>query len=89
MTEIAISWASHLQTKPRFEAATSYVYVVLSSRNPLRKHLNTLSSAIVEANKLNPPDPAESLEWVREGAEAARVLADELARAVKRMEESA
>jgi hypothetical protein len=54
-----------------------------SKRNPLRGHLNALSVAIVEANKLDIDDDA--LEWIRKGEAAARTLAEELARIATRI----
>jgi hypothetical protein len=54
-------------------------------RNPLRQHFVLVGTAIVEANRLNPRDPAQSLQDVRDGAEAARILAIELDRAAERM----
>lgn len=45
-------------------------------RNPLRQHLDSVSIAIVEANKLEPSVP----KWIRQGAQSARALADELSR---------
>lgn len=49
-------------------------------RNPLRKYLESVSLAIVEANKLDPPP--ETLELVRQGAASARALADEFTRII-------
>ena len=51
-----------------------------SKRNPLRGHLNALSVAIVEANKLDHYIDDDALEWIRKGEAAARTLAEELAR---------
>ncbi|OSI22849.1 hypothetical protein [Bradyrhizobium canariense] len=47
-------------------------------RNPLRGHLTSVSIAIVEANKLE--HTPGMLDWIREGAASARVLADEFDR---------
>ena len=56
-----------------------------SKRNPLRGHLDALSVAIVEANKLDHYIDDDALEWIRKGEAAARTLADELARIAMRM----
>jgi hypothetical protein len=56
-----------------------------NKRNPLRGHLDALSVAIVEANKLDHYIDDDALEWIRKGEAAARTLADELARIATRM----
>jgi hypothetical protein len=56
------------------------------AKNPLRKHVATLSIAIVEANRLDEFIDREALKYIREGAEAARILADELGRLADRLE---
>jgi hypothetical protein len=56
-----------------------------SKRNPLRGHLNALSVAIVEANKLDHYIDDDALEWIRKGEAAARTLAEELARIATRI----
>ncbi|MGX4772004.1 hypothetical protein ACWAUC_19715 [Bradyrhizobium guangdongense] len=53
-------------------------------RNP-RDHLTNLSIAVVEANKLDHKD-RDWLCVLREGAQSARVLADELSRIVAQAE---
>jgi hypothetical protein len=60
-------------------------YPKRSKRNPLRGHLNALSVAIVEANKLDHYIDDDALEWIRKGEAAARTLAEELARIAARM----
>ena len=60
-------------------------YPKRSKRNPLRGHLNALSVAIVEANKLDHYIDDDALEWIRKGEAAARILADELARIAMRI----
>jgi hypothetical protein len=56
------------------------------AKNPLRQHVTMLSMAIVEANKLDEFIDREALKYIREGAEAARILADELGRLADRLE---
>ena len=53
-------------------------------RNPLRQHLESVSIAIVEANRLD--HTPGTLDWIRDGAAAARMLADELGRIATALE---
>jgi hypothetical protein len=65
-----------------------YEYVPRSRRfakNPLRRQVTILSVAIVEANKLDECIDGDSLRWIREGVEAARILALELGRLAERL----
>jgi hypothetical protein len=52
-------------------------------RNPLRKQYQTLELAIVEANR--DQHHPERLQYIRRGVEAARILAEELARIADRL----
>jgi hypothetical protein len=56
------------------------------AKNPLRKHVTTLSMAIVHANKHDQFIDHDGLDYIRNGAESARILADELAGLAKRLE---
>ena len=56
-----------------------------NSRNPLRRHLGKISLGITEANKIDHIDD-EWLDWIRRGAESARVVADALDAIVKQAE---
>jgi hypothetical protein len=56
------------------------------AKNPLRQHGTRLSIAIVQANKLDEFIDRTGLEYIRKGAEAARILADELGRLADRLE---
>jgi hypothetical protein len=56
------------------------------AKNPLRQHVTMLSIAIVEANKLDEFIDREALKYIREGVEAARILADELGRLAAHLE---
>jgi hypothetical protein len=67
------------------EQAPLASYPKRSKRNPLRGHLNALSVAIVEANKLDHYIDDDALEWIRKGEAAARTLAEELARVATRI----
>jgi hypothetical protein len=55
------------------------------AKNPLRQHVTTLSMAIVEANKLDEFIDCEARKYIRNGIEAARILADELGRLADRL----
>ena len=56
------------------------------AKNPLRKHVTMLSMAIVEANKHDQFIDRDGLDYIRKGAEFARILADELTGLAKRLE---
>ena len=56
------------------------------AKNPLRKHVTVLSLAIVEANKHDQFIDHDGLDYIRRGAESARILADELAGLAQRLE---
>jgi hypothetical protein len=56
------------------------------AKNPLRRHVTRLSMAIVEANKLDEFIDCEALKYIRNGIDAARILADELSRLAERLE---
>jgi len=58
----------------------TYGYRRRKARNPLRLHVDHVRKAVTEANKLE-HDP-DDVELIRRGAESARLLADNLARAV-------
>lgn len=55
------------------------------AKNPLRKHVTMLSIAIVEANKHDQFIDHDGLDYIRKGAESARILADELTGLAKRL----
>jgi hypothetical protein len=56
------------------------------AKNPLRQHVTRLSIAIVHANKLDEFIDREDLKYIRNGVEAARILADELGRLADQLE---
>jgi hypothetical protein len=56
------------------------------AKNPLRQHVTTISLAIVEANKHDQFIDHDGLDYIRRGAESARILADELAGLAKWLE---
>jgi|ERR1700722_8233753 hypothetical protein len=56
------------------------------AKNPLRKHVAMLSLAIVEANKHDQFIDHDGLDYIRKGAESARILADELGHLADRLE---
>jgi hypothetical protein len=56
------------------------------AKNPLRQHVTMLSIAIVQANTLDEFIDREALKDIRDGVEAARVLADELGSLADRLE---
>jgi hypothetical protein len=66
---------------PDFDRA----YPRRNSRNPLRRHLDKISIGITEANKIDHIHD-KWLEWIRNGAVSARVVADALDTIVKQAE---
>jgi hypothetical protein len=63
---------AHISHSPAWMGKTRH------AKNPLRKHVNTLASATIEANRL--PQFIEDYGCIREGIVAANLLALELAR---------
>ncbi len=57
-----------------------HAYPRRNSRNPLRALLRSTETAMVELNKIDYQLSPREIEQVRQGVEAARALADELAR---------
>jgi hypothetical protein len=75
--------ARHYVSAPEYEYAPR---TRRFAKNPLRQHVTRLSIAIVHANKLDEFIDREDLKYIRNGVEAARILADELGRLADQLE---
>jgi hypothetical protein len=63
--------------------STGYCYARRNRHNPLRQKLRKAEIAVVEVNKVQYQHSSKELEMIRAGVEAARMLAEELARAAE------
>jgi hypothetical protein len=74
----------HTQPPVEYEGCSAgYGYARRNRQNPLRQKLRKVEIAVVEVNKVQYQHSADELDMIRQGVEAARVLAEELARAAE------
>ena len=74
------------RTRPIVEhegCSTGYGYARRNRQNPLRQKLRRAEIAVVEVNKVDYRHSSDEIDMIRKGVEAARLLAEELARAAQ------